>query len=106
MGYQDFWQPYRREVEERFPLMVERLEQIGIEETVAVPFRSYFRHTASFLLNLCRLEEEIYAGAWENKDLQDMSTENQALYKEILPQHYAESYGNPAYATEIGRAHV
>ena len=43
MGYQDFWQPYRREVEERFPLMVERLEQIGIEETVAVPFRSYFR---------------------------------------------------------------
>lgn len=99
MGYQDFWQPYRREVEERFPLMVERLEQIGIEETVAVPFRSYFRHTASFLLNLCRLEEEIYAGAWENKDLQDMSTENQALYKEILPQHYAESYGNPAYAT-------
>lgn len=98
MGYQDFWQPYRREVEERFPLMVERLEQIETEETVAVPFRSYFRHTASFLRNLCQLEEEIYAGAWENKSLQEMSTENQMLYKEILPQHYAESYGNPAYA--------
>lgn len=98
MGYQDFWQPYRREVEERFPLMVERLEQIETEETAAEPFRSYFRHTASFLRDLCRLEEEIYAGAWENKSQQDMSTENQALYKEILPQHYAESYGNPTYA--------
>lgn len=98
MGYQDFWQPYRREVEERFLLMVERLEQIETEETAAEPFRSYFRHTASFLRDLCRLEEEIYAGAWENKSQQDMSTENQALYKEILPQHYAESYGNPTYA--------
>lgn len=106
MGYQDFWKPYREEVEERFPLMVERLEQIETEETVAVPFRSYFQHTALFLRNLCRLEEEIYAGAWENKSLQDVSTENQALYKEIMPQNYAESYGNPAYAAaQMGEAY-
>lgn len=98
MGYQEFWQSYRKEVEERFSLLVERLEQIETEETVAAPFQTYFRHTASFLRNLCRLEEAIYAGAWENKSFQDMSAENQALYQEILPPHYADSYGNPTYA--------
>lgn len=67
MSYQEFWQPYREIVEERFPLLVERLEQIQSEETVSRPYLAYFQHTASFLEKLCRLEEEIYLGAWQQK---------------------------------------
>ncbi len=113
MGYQEFWQSYREEVEERFPLVEERLEQIESEETVAVRWRGYFRHTAAFLRRLCLLEEEIYAGILQsgnlqvglpgffaNKSLEELQSLNLELYEDILPGHYGQSYGNPAYAAE------
>ena len=34
MGYQEIWQPYREEVEERFPLVMERLRLVSQEEWV------------------------------------------------------------------------
>ncbi len=106
MIYQDFWQPYREIVEERFPLLVERLEQIQSEETVSRPYLAYFQHTASFLEKLCRLEEEIYLGAWQQKSQQQWKRKNQELYQEILPENYENSYGNPAYAAnQLGEAY-
>lgn len=113
MSYREFWQTYREEVQERFPLMVERLLQIETEETVACRFRGYFQHAAAFLGSLCRLEEEIYAGNRENagageasadffagKSVEELQAENKALYEEILPENYEESYGNPVYAVK------
>lgn len=44
MSYQEFWKPYREETEERFSLVVKRLEQMETEETAAYPYRTYFRH--------------------------------------------------------------
>ena len=106
MSYQEFWQPYREIVEERFPLLVERLEQIQSEETVSRPYLAYFQHTASFLEKLCRLEEEIYLGAWKQKSQQQWKRKNQELYQEILPENYENSYGNPAYAAnQLGEAY-
>ena len=49
MGYQEFWHSYREEVEERFPLVQERLKQIVTEDTVANRWREYFQSTAAFL---------------------------------------------------------
>lgn len=106
MSYQEFWQPYREIVEERFLLLVERLEQIQSEETVSRPYLAYFQHTASFLEKLCRLEEEIYLGAWQQKSQQQWKRKNQELYQEILPENYENSYGNPAYAAnQLGEAY-
>ena len=87
MKYQEFWQPYREHVQERFPLLVERLEQMTTEETTIDPFRTYFQHTALFLRDLCSLEEEICQGAWEDKSQKEWKEKNQELY-------------------QIGRAHV
>ena len=100
MKYREFWQPYREHVQERFPLLVERLEQMTTEETTVNPFRTYFQHTALFLRELCSLEEEIYQGAWEDKSQKEWKDKNQELYQEILPECYETSYGNPAYAAE------
>ncbi len=106
MSYQEFWQPYREIVEERFPLLVERLGQIQTEETVSRPYLAYFRHAASFLEKLCRLEEEIFLGAWEQKSQEEWKKKNQELYQEILPEHYENSYGNPAYAaSQLGESY-
>ncbi len=113
MGYQEFWLSYREEVEERFPLVEGRLKQMEAEETVAVRWRGYFRHVAAFLHRLCVLEEEIHAGTMEKgnlrgglpefftkKSLEELQSQNRALYEDILPEHYGRSYGNPAYAAE------
>lgn len=119
MGYREFWQTYREEVKERFPLMRERLLQIGTEETVTSRFREYFQHTAGFLGNLCQLEEEIYAGTEEHagaeeasadffvsKGLEELQAQNKALYEEIFPENYKESYANPACAVKrLGEAY-
>lgn len=97
MGNQEFWQTYREEARERFPLVVERLKEIETEETVA-QCREYFQHAAVFLGKLCRLEEEYYGGAWAQKSLEELQAENHALYEEILPENYGSSYANPSYA--------
>lgn len=113
MGYREFWQTYRKEVQERFWLVQERLLLIGTEETVEGRFRGYFQHAAAFLSGLCRLEEEIYAGTGEHADageasadffaskgMEELQSENKALYEEILPENYEGCYGNPAYAVK------
>ncbi len=103
MGYCEVWQPYREEVKERYPLVMERLEQIETEETVRQPYRAYFQRAAAFLRELKELEEEVTSGAWEKKSLEEMSRKNRSLYEEILPEHYGKSYGNPEYAAgELG----
>lgn len=104
MGYQEIWQPYREEVEERFPLAMGRLEQIGTEETVPQPYRAYFRQAASFLLRLAKLEQEISSGEWEKKSLGELKQENMSLYREVLPEHYGSSYASPEHAgKELGQ---
>lgn len=104
MGYQEIWQPYREEVEERFPLVMGRLEQIMAEETVPQPYRGYFRQASSFLLRLAALEQEITSGDWAKKSLGELAEENKSLYQEILPGHYGKSYASPGYAgKELGR---
>ena len=100
MGYQEIWQPYRDEVEERFPLVMERLESIGQEETVSQPYLDYFRHVAAFLAELGRLEEEVVSRDWKAVSLEGLRQENYRLYQDVLPEHYGESYGNPAYAVQ------
>lgn len=105
MGYQEVWRQYREEVQERFPLVMGRLGQIGEEETVQQPYRAYFAQAAALLLRLAELEEEISSGEWEKKSLEELRQENKLLYQEVLPEHYATSYGNPEYAgTELGEA--
>ncbi len=100
MSYQEVWQSYREKVKERFPLVMERLEKIGKEETIQQPYRNYFRQVAAFLRNLGTIEYEVTSGKWEKKSLEELKEENNALYKEILPENYKNSYGNPEYAVK------
>jgi hypothetical protein len=42
-------------------------------------------------------------GGLETASLEELQRRNRALYADILPEHYEESYGNPAYAVgELG----
>ena len=101
MGYREIWEAYKKEVEERFPLVMERLELLGEEETVPQPYRDYFRQVAAFLSGLGRLAMETASRDWEAMGLDELKQENHALYQDILPENYGKSYGNPEYAVQL-----
>lgn len=99
MSYQDVLKPYREEVAERYPLVMERIEQIGMEETVQKPYRDYFQHVAHFFQELRKEEAAITEGQAEKRTLTEWQKVNHKLYQEILPENYEKSYANPEYAT-------
>ncbi|MEG0961906.1 MAG: aminopeptidase [Lachnospiraceae bacterium] len=106
MSYQEIWQPYREDVQERYELVMERLEEIKSEETVKTPYLSYFRQVADFLRKLKELEEKITCGQAKEWTLEEWQQINHKLYEDILPQNYEMSFGNPKYAVEqLGEAY-
>ena len=61
---------------------------------------------AGFLLDVDRVRQELESGAADGYTLEQWQEQNQRLYSDILPEHYGESYGNPAYAVKVlGEVH-
>lgn len=91
------------QTKERYELSVERIQQIIEEETTAIPYREYFKKTASFLLNIERIRRIREDGTWERMSETERKEENRHLYEDILPENYETSYANPEYAVaELG----
>ncbi len=64
---------------------------------------AYFSFCAQFLLMLEETYFFLKKGGLETASLEELQRRNRALYADILPEHYEESYGNPAYAVgELG----
>lgn len=87
------------EAKERYELSIERLRQIGKEETTKEPYRTYFQKTAAFLLMIEGVRNRLSHG--EQLTIEELQRENQKLYEDILPEQYNSSYANPAYAVEM-----
>lgn len=102
---------YREEneaVAERFELSMERIREICTEEMNDKNFEDYFQKTAKFICRIEKLVEKIEQDWLKTATEGELKAENQALYEEILPEHYDTSYGNPDYAaaklgTEYGK---
>ena len=71
-------------LEERYELASLRLREIPGETLVPAPYRDYFVRCAGFLLTA----------------LKGRGAGNEELYRDILPENYAVSYGNPAFAKQ------
>lgn len=87
--------------EERYALAACRIKEIVQEENTPEPFRNFFKRTAEFLVQVVDLREEIAQGICRRYSLEELREKNRKLYEDILPENYARSYGNPAYASEI-----
>ena len=97
----DVWKYWKEEndaAEERYQLAMERVCAILKEETAAEPYREYFRQVSGFVQLLKETAEAIQAGWLDTASLGELEEMNYRLYRDILPEHYEESYGNPAYA--------
>ncbi len=94
--------------EERHVLTVGRLRGIVSEETVPEQYVPYFQDVAIFLLELENVRRKVENGEWERYSIEEMKSLNEILYSDVLEEHYAGSYANPAYAAakfglEMGR---
>lgn len=102
-----YWEMFKEEneaVKERHELALERIGQFKTEETVAEPYRSYFRKAAEFIM----LAEKVYVmqerGELEALSLDEAKKLNIKLYEDVLPGNYEESFCNPAFAVAaLGR---
>ena len=88
-------------MQERFSLMRERISEIQKEELVKEPYRDFFRKTGDFILEICRIHDRIREGWLEKASVEELKENNHKMYEDILPDHYEESYGNPACAQKI-----
>lgn len=85
---------------ERHELVLERINEMIGEETVRMPYRTFFTETAKFIL-MC---EDVYrmkkSGELDNLTLDEWEELNEKLYSGILRDNYIESNANPDYAVK------
>lgn len=87
-------------LKERYELSMERIRRFEAEESVKEPYRDYFRRAARFLMMIDQVMKAKEDGSFDSWDQDTLRLWNERLYEDILPDHYGESYGNPAYAVE------
>lgn len=94
MKYQELFNEENMAVAERMELAWERMEEIRQEESVPEPFRMYFQTVAEYIL---QFKSQI-GFDYESHSLDELQQMNQNIYRDILPEQYATSYGNPEFA--------
>ena len=101
MSYQEISEPLNQEVAERYPLVMERLGQICGEETVAEPYRGYFRQAAAVMLKMHNAGTQIREGRFFTRSQEELARWNTSFYEEVMPEAYENSYANPACAVRM-----
>lgn len=97
----DFWKEENSQVQERYRLSMERIRQMAGEDTVGEPYRAFFIETSRFIGLLEELAGWLKDGGLERASLNELKERNRRLYADILPGHYEESFGNPAYGVKV-----
>lgn len=64
-------------------------------------FAAFLDLEAAFLKETEAVGDAWREGANDGLDEEALASKNRALYAELLPENYAQCYGNPAYATEL-----
>ncbi|MCI9144423.1 MAG: hypothetical protein HFH87_17690 [Lachnospiraceae bacterium] len=93
----------REVLEERYGLVMDRIREIPGETLNDGRLKDYFDFCARFLLLIDDTAAFLEGDGLRKADLEELERRNQALYADILPDHYEKSYGNPAWAVrELG----
>lgn len=90
----------REVLEERYKLVMDRIREISGEELCGKEQKEYFDAVAAFLVLLDDTKRFLAEGGLKKAPIEELQKRNHDLYADILPEHYEESYGNPAYAVK------
>lgn len=92
-------------IKERYDLVLERIREIPGEHEGEDGTGRFFCTCAEFLLLIDDTVSFLEKGGLQEAPLEELERRNKALYADILPEHYEESYANPAYAvSKLGEA--
>ena len=108
MDYRILLQEENDAVRERYELSMERIRSMDTEE-MQLPYGCYFKKVSAFIRRIERLAKRVEETGLSGEDglegtsltLEALQEENYALYKDILPENYRESFANPDYAVEV-----
>ncbi len=84
-------------MEERYTLAIERIRQIEEEKKVEEPFAAFFVRTANYLILLEEEKKRLFKGM-DLLSLDELARHNRALFEDILPENYGNSYADPTNA--------
>ena len=88
-------------MKERFLLALERIREIKEEKRLEGAFQAYFEQVSSFLLALEQEKKRLEEGKLNLLGLEELKEQNRAIYEDILPGNYENSFANPARAEEL-----
>ena len=86
---------------ERFDLAIERIREIADNQECASLYQDYFKQAAFFVLLTVQAMQLCESGKLYKLSLEELQEHNRKLYEDILPEHYEQSYANPAYSAEV-----
>lgn len=88
-------------MKERFLLALERIREIKEEKRLEGAFQAYFEQVSSFLLALQQEKKRLEEGKLNLRGLEELKEQNRAIYEDILPGNYENSFANPTRAEEL-----
>ena len=94
----------REILQERLELALLRIREIPGEDfqgAELLPWKEYFTTVAKFLLLIEDTRQFLEQGKQATATLVDLQLRNSALYEDILPEYYENSFANPAYAVKM-----
>ena len=94
----------REILQERLELALLRIREIPGEDFQGAelqPWKEYFTTVAKFLLLIEDTRQFLEQGKQVTATLEELQQRNRALYEDILPENYENSFANPAYAVKM-----
>ena len=94
----------REILQERLELALLRIREISGEDfqgAELLPWKEYFTTVAKFLLLIEDTRQFLEQGKQATATLEELQQRNRALYEDILPENYENSFANPAYAVKM-----
>lgn len=100
MEYKKLFEEENESVQERFALACERIRAFLADSKIKPPYLDYFKRMAEFVEILSDWKHQVDTEDIWKQDMQSIQAYNHLLYEDILPESYATSYANPAYAVQ------
>lgn len=94
----------REILQERLELALLRIREIPGEDFQGgelLPWKEYFTTVAKFLLLIEDTRQFLEQGKQAAATRKELQQRNRALYEDILPENYENSFANPAYAVKM-----
>lgn len=87
-------------IEERFELITERLHHLDTDAEVPSEYVVYFQEIFGFVKKILETYEFVKDGEIYDASIDTLSEKNKALFEDIFPGNYEESYFNPEYSVK------